>query len=224
VKGQAGEGLSAARESDRREWKVQLQQAILRYAKSIVAVYFFGFLFNAMLGTDWTDGRGQMAASVPERLFSIGGWVGVIVFLISLVGMIWFLSKNAWALREEIQGNLDRGERATPLKRPYLALAFGLGIGLALAGLRSAVFQVFVVLSVVSIVSIAVDRFSETWNWPLKAYPLRVLIPLALVLVLWFTNSSPSKLRIPGLEELYNRRVAIQKVVDEGVGASPNTV
>jgi len=222
VRGQVGEGLSAERESDNMSRKVQLQQTIIRYASSIFVVYFFGVIFNALLGTDWTDGRGRFASTMPERLISIGGWAGVAVFLISLLGMIQFLRKHAWALREEVRGNLDRGEKANPLQQRHLALALGLGVGLALAGLRSAVFQVFVVLSVVSVISIAVDRFSDTWNWPLRAYPLRVLIPFALVLVLWWTNSSPSKLRIPGLEGAYNRRVAIQKVVDERVGASPD--
>jgi hypothetical protein len=189
--------------------RVQLQQAIIRFVGSVFAVYAFGIIFNMLLSTDWFEGSGGPSLVTPEERIAWGAWVGIVIFGVSLLLTGLFLRRHVWELRQEIQGMVTGGKRMGQ----WRAHTVGLAVGLALAGLQSAVFYVFLGLTVVALIEIIIRRFSETWNWPLKSLPLRVLLLLVTILWLWFANSSPSKLRFPGLETFYNGRKSIQSTL-----------
>ena len=106
----------------------------------------------------------------------------------------------------------------------FLTVGLGLGTSAASGGLHSAVFQLFIVLAVFAILTIVITRFSETWNWPLQAFPLRVLIPVLVVLIVGWTNSSKSRSSGSPLweEPLRASRSRSQPVLDGAVNAVPD--
>ena len=203
-------------------WRRQVQAAmIIRYTVIVLAVYFLRDLLQRDPRRPTGAPARQAPPSSPESRIRVGAWVGVAIFAACSVGLIVFLRSSAWEYRQERRGVRIGGRGKDHHERRHRLLTVGLGLGLALGGLHSAVFQLFIVLAVFAILTIVITRFSETWNWPLQAFPLRVLIPILVVLIVGWTNSSPSKLRIPSLEGLYGKPVRIQPVLNGAVDAVP---
>ncbi|MGE3818327.1 MAG: hypothetical protein AB7I30_02740, partial [Isosphaeraceae bacterium] len=197
--------------------KVDLQRAIIRFTTALFTIYGLAVLFNVLLSDRGHNGVDSSRSSNDAIAF--WSWVGGGLFAVSFGAMAWFLRCHAWDLRQEYRGSGS----SRFYRRGHAIIALLMAIGLALSGLRSAVFQVFLFLAILATLELIINRLSRSWNWPIEAVPVSALLALALVGWLWWANSSPSKLRLPGIETYYEegKRRPIQDVLDRDVEANP---
>lgn len=199
--------------------KIDLRRAIRRFTQALFTIYGLAIFFNLILSEHGaSDPIKTMSADQAIKTWS---FIGGVLFVSAFGVMAWFLWRHAWDLRRE---NREKRNGLGPFRFLHITISLVMAIGLALAGLRSAVFLVFLFLAILATGEMIVNRLSRDWNWPIEALPVSTLLVLLMVGWLWITNSSPSKLRLPGLECYYepDRLKPIQEVLDKRVKAQPN--